>query len=272
MRRWNFIIGAVLIVIGAFTVLQLLLNALGIAFRIWWIFWPVVLIGLGIWILRGFRWGRGREVEREDASVPLDGATGASVRVRHGAGRLFIGAGTDTGLLLSGSFGGGLEAVTSRSAGRLAVDMRIKDRDVANYFHTWTRGRYGMLDWDFRLAQGIPLELELETGANESRLTLTELELTALRLKTGASSTQIDLPARTAHTAVSVDCGAASVRIRVPAGVAALIRVNAALAGVHVDTTRFPRSGDVYRSPDWDSAACKAEIRVDTGVGSIEVR
>ncbi len=272
MRRWNFVIGAVLIVVGVFTVLQLLLNALGIAFRIWWIFWPVVLIGLGVWILQGFRWRGGREVEKEDASVPLEGATEASVRVRHGAGRLFIGSGAGPGELLSGSFGGGLEAHTSRSGGRLAVEMRIKDRDVANYFTTWTRGRTGVLDWDFRLAQGIPLDLELETGANESRLTLTELAVRDLRLKTGASSTQIDLPARVAYTRVSVDCGAASVRLRVPAGVAALIRVTAAIAGVHVDTLRFPRVGDFYRSSDWDSAASKVEITVETGVGSIDVR
>jgi hypothetical protein len=272
MRRGSIIIGGVLILIGVLAILQLLIRALGLAFSIWWIFWPVILIGLGVWMLRGFRWGRGTEVAREDASVPLDGATEASVRVRHGAGRLSIGSGAAAGDLISGSFGGGLDAVTSRSGGKLSVEMRIKDRDVTNYFTSWTRGRHGALDWDFRLAQGIPLDLELETGANEARLTLTDLAVRELRLKTGASSTTIDLPAGVPHTRVQVDSGAASVRLRVPAGVAAMIRVNAALAGIHVDPARFPRMGDFYRSPDWDTASSKVEISVETGVGSVDVR
>ena len=56
-----------------------------------------------------------------------------------------------------------------------------------------------------------------------------------------------------------------------PQGVAASIEVRSALAGVHVDGTRFPRSGSGYRSPDYDSAANKVEIRVETGVGSLDI-
>jgi hypothetical protein len=271
MKRWSIVLGVVLIVIGVFTVLQLVINALGIAFRIWWIFWPLVLIGLGVWILQGFRFRSGREVAREEASIPLEGAAGAVVRVHHGAGRLHIAGGAADGELASGSFGGGLEASTARSADRLSVDMRIKHRDVADYFRTWSRGRTGVLDWDFRLTPAVPLELELETGANETRLSLADLQVTSLKIKTGASSTTVELPARVPLTRVSVECGAASVKLRVPAGVAALVRVNAAIAGVRVDSMRFPRFGDAYRSADWDGAACRVEISVDTGVGSVEV-
>jgi hypothetical protein len=273
MRRWNFIIGAVLVVLGGLLLLQLAINAMGIAFHIMWIFWPLILIGLGVWIIQGFTWGgwKSGEVAREDASIPLDGASEASVRVQHGAGRLTVGSGTAPDQLLTGSFGGGLESSTSRANGRLSVEMRIKERDVSRFFRSWTRGRYGLLDWDFRLNSTVPLSLTFETGANESRLTLTDLQVRELRLKTGASSTTIDLPARTPHTRLSIDSGAAAVRIRVPSGVAAQVRVNSALSGVHVNAARFPRAGDVYRSADWDSAQYKVEISVETGVGSIDV-
>jgi hypothetical protein len=273
MKRWSFIIGAILVALGALMILQLIINSLGLAFRIMWVFWPLVLIALGVWIIRGFAWGgwSGGDVPREEAKVPLEGATEASIRVQHGAGRLTVGSGTDPDILAAGSFGGGLDVSTARGDGKLSVDMRIKERDPGRYLGSWSRGRFGLLDWDFRLSSSVPMTLLFETGANESRLILTDVQAREIRLKTGASSTTIDLPAHTPHTRLVIDSGAASVKVRVPSGVAAQVKVNSALSGVHVNTARFPKVGDVYRSPDWDTAANKVEISVDTGVGSIDV-
>jgi hypothetical protein len=92
-----------------------------------------------------------------------------------------------------------------------------------------------------------------------------------LFLKTGASSTTIDLPRHAGHTRVTVESGAAAVKIRVPQEVAAFIVVRSTLAGVHVDTTRFPESAAGYRSPDFDKSPNKVEIFVETGVGSVEI-
>ena len=272
MKRWNFVIGAVLVVLGVFSLLQVGLNVIGINFRIWWLFWPLVLIGVGLWIVTGFsRWGSPAAAP-EKAEVSLEGATEAAVTVRHGAGRLTIASGAGAGQLLSGTFGGGLDASRTADGGRLRVEMRVKDRDVSHYvFGPWRRGWGGMLDWDFALNPTVPLSLRLETGASESRLSLGELKVKELVLKTGASSTSIDLPSAAGFTRMTVESGAAAVRIRVPQGVSASISVRSALAGVHVDTARFPRSGGGYASPDYDRAANKVEISIDTGVGSIEV-
>ncbi len=273
MRRWSFIIGAVLVVLGALMLLQLIINSLGFAFRIMWVFWPLVLIGIGVWVIRGFAWGgwSAGDVPREEASVPLEGATEASVRVQHGAGRLIVGSGTNPDQLAAGSFGGGLDASTARGDGRISVDMRIRERDPGRYFGSWSRGRFGLLDWDFRLNQNVPMTLLFETGANESRLNLTDVQAREIRLKTGASSTVLELPARTPYTRLYIDSGAASVKVRVPTNVAAQVRVNSALSGVHVNTARFPRAGDVYKSADYDTAANKVEISIETGVGSIDI-
>lgn len=273
MRRWNVIIGAILIVIGVFAVLQVALTALGIAFRIWWVFWPLVLIGVGLWLISGFlRRGPGT-APRDDASIPLEGATEASVTVHHGAGRLFIGGGLAAAgdLLLAGSFGGGLEAVRRRDGNRLDVSMRVRDRDFTHYVFPRARGWGGFLDWDFTLTTSIPLSLNLETGASESRLSLAGVKLRELRVKTGASSTSVELPAAAGFTRVTVESGAAAVRLRVPHGVAASIQVQSALAGIHVDRSRFPEVGGGFRSPDYEQAANRVDIFVATGVGSVEI-
>jgi len=148
MKRWNFAIGAGLVILGVFALLQVALDVIGIHFRIWWLFWPLVLIGVGAWIIMGF-WGRrdGNAAPREQAAVSLDGAAEAAVTVRHGAGRLTIGSGSGPDQLLSGSFGGGLDAVRAVDGRRLRVDMRVRDRDVRRYFFgPWNRGWAGMLD------------------------------------------------------------------------------------------------------------------------------
>ncbi|MCX7038969.1 MAG: LiaF-related protein [Spirochaetes bacterium] len=259
MVRWNWVIGIILIVLGAITLMG-----------IFHVFWPLLLIAVGVLIVAGASWRRGEAV-REQAAVALDGAQEAAIRVRHGAGKLSIGAGTAPGDLLSGSFGGGLDALKSRDGGRLAVEMRVKDRDVSHFVFPWTRGNIGVLDWDFVFNTAVPLTLALETGASESRLLLTDLQVRELSVSTGASSTIVDLPARAGMTRVRVESGAASVKLRVPAGVAASISIRSALAGIRVDTSRFPKAGDSYRSADYDSAANRVEISVETGVGSIEI-
>jgi hypothetical protein len=68
-----------------------------------------------------------------------------------------------------------------------------------------------------------------------------------------------------------VSSGAASVNIRIPQGVAARIRWRGGLSSINVDPSRFPRFGDTYQSPDYDSAANKVDLDVEMGVGSVTV-
>ena len=81
----------------------------------------------------------------------------------------------------------------------------------------------------------------------------------------------VDLPASAGHTRFMVESGAASIRLRVPPVVAASIQARSALAGIHVDRTRLPRTGGGYRPADYDQAANKVDIFVETGVGSVDI-
>ena len=256
-------------------------------------YWPALLIVLGLLLMvrallhpRG-RWGEwggsgpvevqpgpaAREPRREwaaevqEAAVPLDGAGRARLRIRHGAGRLEVRGGAAPGELVGGSFAGGLDVRTQRQGDLLDVEMQTP---AQGWPLPWGLG--GTLDWSCRLTGQVPLELDLEVGANESRLDLSALRVTALRVKTGASSTEIVLPAAAGYTRVRLEAGAAAIKVRVPEGVAARIHVGGALAGVDVDTVRFPQVGGVYRSADYDTAAHKVEIEAETAVGSLSVR
>jgi hypothetical protein len=259
--------GIMLVGIGALLLLSAIAGVPVIA-----ILFAAALIGAGVWIITGATRNRA-DLPREQAAIPLEGAGEAAVKIRHGAGRLAIGAGAGPGDLLSGTFGGGLDARTTREGGLLRVDMQVKERRVGDLAGPWLHGKFATLDWDMVFSPHVTLDLELETGASESRIVLTDLAAREVRLKTGASATVIDLPEAAGFTRLWVDSGAASVKVRVPGGVAARIRLRAALAGTRVDGVRFPRRGEaqLYESADFETAANRVEIDVDTGVGSIEI-
>jgi hypothetical protein len=265
MRRGTILGGVLIILLGIF----LLINNF-IEIDISRFFWPLLLILLGLWVLWGV-FAAPRTLEMEEAAIPLEGAQEARIHIGHGAGQLRVGPGAGPGELLSGSFGGGLEQQVKRAGDTLDVKMKVR-ASAAHFSFPWMWGSRSTLDWTINLNEEIPLSLDLETGASDARLDLTDLHVTDLRLQTGASATKITLPASAGHTKVRINSGAASVKVRVPEEVAARVKVGGGLADIQVDKNRFPRVSGVYQSEGYATAENKVDIDIDTGVGSVSVR
>jgi hypothetical protein len=137
-------------------------------------------------------------------------------------------------------------------------------------FWMWIPG--DSLDWELRLQKNIPIALDIDNGASTSYLDLSDLLVSELDLDTGASTTEITLPANAGMTRADIDTGASTLKITVPAGVAASIQIKSGLSTIDVDETRFPRlAGGLYRSADYESATNRAEIVIDSGVGTITI-
>jgi hypothetical protein len=267
MRKGNLFWAVILILAGTL----LLLNSLGItAINVWGIIWPSVLILLGAWTLWGVFFG-GRALETEQATILLKGAAQARVRIKHGAGRLRVDGSVEADELLTGTFGGGLEQRVNRDGDTLDVELRMPPQTFSPFNLPWMWGPGDTLDWSLNLNDDVPLTLQFDTGAGEARLDLGDLCVTDLKISTGASSTDLTLPANAGHTRARIDAGAASVTVHIPSGVAARIRAGGGLASVNVDRNRFPRQGGVYQSPDYETASNKVDLKIETGVGSINV-
>jgi len=269
MRKSNVFWGVIILLAGVL----LLLDTLNIIPSGWGsLFWPLLLVFLGLWFLlapRGSRrWESGGMVTEgaQKVEIALENSTEAEVEINHGAGRLEVHAGPDPAMLLSGSFDESLRHSVRREAFKAFVKL---DAD-GTVFVPPMIGSHG-IHWNMGLAKGIPLSLRLHTGANETVLDLRDLQVTDLRIETGASSTRVDLPAAAGMTRVKVEGGAASVDFTVPQGVAARIRVDSGLSGVNIDTLRFPQTGNVYQSADYDTAVNKIELTAEMGAGSVSV-
>lgn len=226
---------------------------------------PVIIIAIGIGLaLSAISQVRSGGGEMEPVSVPLDGATEARVRLEHGAGSLRVRAGEGLALV-EGRCAGGVDTDVERSAGR--VEARLRGRAGL----PWGGGRERGFEWDLALARHVPIALEVRSGASDSDLDLTNVRLTELQIHTGASKTAVRLPA-TGRYAVRAGGGAMSLTLQVPEGVAARIEARGGLSDLKVDERRFPRWGGEWRSADYEAAEHRADIRLDTGAASVEIR
>jgi hypothetical protein len=221
--------------------------------------WPWLLVALGVWFLIGAI-APGGSGASERLSLPLRGAQDAAVRIRFGAGTLTTHPAA-AGLLLDGTFEGG---VVHRELGAGRVEL---SQDTS-YGLPWLDRRSV---WDLGLTTEVPLDVRIESGAAKATLDLGASRLRRLDIQTGASETRVVLPRNAGVTDVRAEHGAASLTFEVPAGVAARIRTRMAIGSSQIDEGRFPRSGDVYQSTDYATAANRVDLDVQGGVGSLRV-
>ena len=263
MSRTSILLGLVLVLLGAF----MFADAAGVRLPNGTspleFFWPVLLLmsGLALLLRTIFR----RKLQVEKASIDLQGAATAHLRINHGAGKLKIHKGAASGVLLNGSFTGGLRQAVRRTGAQLEVRLR----PAGDWLGIPFLDAGEPLNWDVSLNPDVPLELDLDSGADQAEIDLRDLRVTTLSLDIGASATRLVLPARGRLTA-DVDIGAASMDVTVPPGVAARIKIDHGASDVKVDP-RFPRVGGVYKSPEFESAANAVDLDIDAGAAQIKI-
>jgi len=228
---------------------------------------PVVLIAVGVAVLLAALPVAEGAIPSTTESIPLEGATSARVALRHGAGRLTVVPQSDPGILLRGTFHGGVDRKIRRDGGGVEISLDQTWRGWSG--RGWRHGVRGF-EWTVGLTNAIPLSLDVRTGASANRLDLEELMVTDLHVETGASQTDVSLPAR-GQTVAGFLVGAAQLRVRVPPGVAGRIRTGGGLSGITIDRARFPYDGQTYQSPDFGSAANRVDLEIEAGAAEVSV-
>ncbi|MHB1006642.1 MAG: LiaI-LiaF-like domain-containing protein [Chloroflexota bacterium] len=303
-RRGRSILGPLLLIgIGVL----FLLNTLNILpWNVWenlWRFWPVILILIGLDIILGrgnpwasaimgfvvvaivlalafavafvpvgftFSGGPNATLEAQSVQVPLDGARSGTVNVNFGAGTLNVSAlGSDTGNLVEGSL---------RHTGGRAIEQQIGRQGDRTTLALSQQGSISILGnngteiWQLRLNHSVPLDLNVEGGAVDAHLDLSQLKVNNLYVNLGASSVRLTMPQAAGLTKATFKSGMASLQIDIPQGVAARITSQGGMSSTDVDQGRFPNRGGYYQSPDYDTAANKVEISIEAGMASVRVR
>ena len=270
MGRCHFPWGGFLILFG---VLFLLSNIFPFRFSIWSIFVPLLIIWWGLRLLveakaRPFPLPRTTKMpptgEVKYLSLPIKQVEEAHIRLKHDRGRLEIHSETAPDELLVGTFGAKGVAYQMETAVGDVLHLDLKSPELSSE-------QLEEQDWVFGLNREIPMSLSLSTKATQGALDLSALQLSEIRLHSGASELTVILPAQAQYTLVHVESGATAIRLYVPEGVAAHIRATEGLTAVKVDEWRFPPVGRVYESDNYDEAEHRVDIHINAGANNISI-
>lgn len=260
MKRDNIFWGAALILFG---VLFLLQNQ-GYIANVFALFWPLILILAGIWIVSGVFWKPSLD-SAETFSIPLGAAKHVTYRFAHGAAQIHITGGAPTGQAITGSSAVGMNHHSRLDADRLEVKV-----DTGPSFIPVLGPADGA--WRYQITNDVPVSLTIEAGASTFEVDLKDVLASSIELKVGASTLDVTLPAR-GVSRLEIESGAANFNLRVPEGTAARLSSVEGFTSLNVDTNRFPQlDSGVYQSPDFDTAPNRTEIRVRSGMVSITMK
>jgi hypothetical protein len=259
MRRGSIFWGLVLVLLGGLFLLQ----AQGLIKDVFGWFWPIALILLGAWIVFGRLLPRGT-YSGDTFSIDLQGASKVDLDLDQGAGTVVMTGGAPAGVALTGSQAVGMDVNSHLSGDGLSIDL-----NAGPTFIPFIGPDGG--EWRFQVTQEVPVHLKVDSGASNLDFDFTNVKLAFLGVDTGASSLKVKLPSDAGHTLIDVESGAASLEILVPENVAARIRFEQGVSSIDIDEKRFPVSGSLRQSPDFDSAANRVEINLEGGANSVKI-
>jgi hypothetical protein len=127
-------------------------------------------------------------------------------------------------------------------------------------------------EMDLLLSRAVPLEVKVDLNAGTGDLDLASLRVHRVRADLNAGTGTVRLSPGIADGTAEFAVNVGTLDLVVPEGCAARLNAAGALATVEVDEARFPAGDGGYRSPDWDTAACRWDITVRGNLSTLTVR
>ncbi len=219
---------------------------------------------------------QGDNVLTENLAEPLNGATSAKIDINAGDGNLTIDWLTGGEPLLAGGTlqyfeNQGLPTRTLVSFLDQAT-LTLKRGDAGQ---PWLRLPWaacnGATEWQIHLNPTVSSDIIAHSDGGSVKLDLAGMTVTRVSADTGGGNVDVVLPDDASGLSVKASTGAGNVVVLVPSGIAAKIHAASGLGKVIVDP-RFGQTDDnTYQSSDYDGAAHKAEIMVNSGAGNVVV-
>jgi hypothetical protein len=208
----------------------------------------------------------------ERKTVAIEGpATGG---IRKATATLDLGAasivvdGRDTGRVVSGTYETRGDPYVSQASPSGASSYQIKISQQERSWFLLPFGRHGD-DLQLSLATDIPWAIDLNSGATDVTLDLSQVILESLEIDTGASSMDITVGPEIVDGAyVSIQGGAASYDLSLPASLDITVKTKTGVSSVDIDD-RFDESpDDVYVH---QGGGRQLTVDIEAGVSSVNV-
>ncbi len=239
-----------------------------------------------------------RKVRTQTFTEPLDSAKTARVTIDPGDGNLSIDSLTSgEPLLVSGELeylenqGLPIRSIATTN-GQAVLSWKASSGKQPWLRLPWTACN-GATTWQVHLNTNIRTDITAHSDGGNIQLNLASLQVTHLVIDNGGGNIDIALPehaanldvtAKTGAGAVSIEIanltgsnhieassGAGNVAVRLPVGMAARIHATSGMGKVVVDPCFHPIEKSTYQSPEYDRAADRLEIILNSGAGNVTI-
>lgn len=205
------------------------------------------------------------DLKTESQSVDLDSATSTRVQIEFQVGDLKIENGANS--LMDASFRYNMDNLQPQvkyskngEQGELVISQQALERIPL--------GGQLINEWSIQLANDIPIDLSILTGAGNADLDLGALDLTNLDIQTGAGVTNVNLDGSWTHDlAVSIMGGVGELTVTLPAEMG--VRVDMETALVSVSANGLIKEENGYINKAFGTTPYTLTLTLQAGVGSV---
>jgi N-terminal domain of toast_rack, DUF2154 len=205
------------------------------------------------------------EIKSENQSVDMDSASTARVQIEFPAGELKVEGGASS--LMDASFRYNVadwQPEVKYSENGEQGDLLVSQPGDAKL----PVGGGLVNEWTVQLAEDVPMDLTIITGAGNSELNLGALDLTKLDIQTGAGVTNVNLEGAWQHDLdVSIEGGVGELTVNLPAAMGVRIDKETALVNVSADGLIVDGNGYVNRA--YGTAPYTLTLKLQAGIGSV---
>ena len=209
--------------------------------------------------------------QTETETIERNDASSVRVDIQMGIGKLNVDGGAND--LLDAGFTYNVPAWKPEVAyevrggeGRLTVsqpDAEIKSLNIPDSDIEY--------EWDLKLNDDVPMDLEIDLGVGESYLELGGLLLTDLDINMGVGETTVDLTGDWQQSVdINIDGGIGSTTVILPSNVGVQVKTETGIGSINVHG--LIANGDTYSNAAYDSADVILTIDVNGGIGEINLQ
>ncbi len=221
------------------------------------------------------------DIDNGDGNMVLDGLTGGEPVLASGTLEYLEKMGLPTRTL-------------NTSNGQATLTMKAGSGGKQTFFRLPWQSCNGATTWKVHLNPGVQSDITALSRGGNVKIDLAGVALTRLAAETGGGNMDVALPegaanlsvtaksgggnvtveigsGTTGSSTITAGSGAGNVTLRIPSGIAARIQATTGMGKVVVDGRFSKVDNKTYQSPDFETAANKAEITLSSGAGNVSV-
>jgi len=124
-------------------------------------------------------------------------------------------------------------------------------------------------DWNIYLTNKVPVDLRINAGAGDFNLNLDELQVENLHVNTGAGNLEIDLGQTT--KSLVLNSGAAEIDLNIPEGIGVEIEHTGVISSNNFIEEGLIQNNNIYRTKNFEGAADIITIKINASASKIDI-